>query len=97
VIHDVAVEPGTRLSEVAGEAPVLTRCTSIHHQAVDRLGRDLVVTGRSPDGVVEAIESAPGTAWVLGVQWHPERTAASDEQQQAVFHAFGAAVRKSRA
>jgi putative glutamine amidotransferase len=97
VIHDVAVEPGSRLSEVAGEAPVLARCTSIHHQAVDRLGQGLVVTGRSPDGVVEAIESAPGAGWVLAVQWHPERTAASDEQQQAVFHAFAAAVRKSRA
>ncbi|WP_347554807.1 type 1 glutamine amidotransferase [Robbsia sp. KACC 23696] len=45
---------------------------SIHHQAVDRLGRDLVVEAvSSDDGIVEAIryQKAP---FVVGVQWHPE-------------------------
>lgn len=43
---------------------------SFHHQSVDRPGRGVVVTGRAPDGVVEAIE-VDGLD-VLGVQWHPE-------------------------
>lgn len=43
---------------------------SLHHQAVDRVGTGLEVTGRAADGVVEAME-LPG-AWCLGVQWHPE-------------------------
>ena len=38
---------------------------------LDRLGRDLVVTARSADGVVEAVE-LPGHRFVVGVQWHPE-------------------------
>ena len=42
-----------------------------HHQAVDRLGAGLVVTARSEDGVIEAVE-LPGHRFVLGVQWHPE-------------------------
>ena len=42
-----------------------------HHQAVDRLGEGLVVTARSQDGVVEAVE-LPGHRFVVGVQWHPE-------------------------
>lgn len=43
---------------------------SWHHQAVDRPGRGITVTGRTPDGVVEciALEDRP----VVGVQWHPE-------------------------
>ncbi|MEO8124142.1 MAG: gamma-glutamyl-gamma-aminobutyrate hydrolase family protein, partial [Burkholderiales bacterium] len=45
---------------------------SIHHQAVDRLGSDLVVEARSEeDGIVEAIR-ATGSLYVAGVQWHPE-------------------------
>lgn len=46
--------------------------SSIHHQAVDRLGGDLVVEARAVgDGLVEAIRLRGG-AGVLGVQWHPE-------------------------
>ena len=30
--------------------------------------------------------------WYLGMQWHPEDTAASDELQAGVFQAFVAAV-----
>jgi len=54
---------------------------SFHHQAVhpERVGKDLVASAWTADGIIEAIESAPGSAWaeigrfVLGVQWHPER------------------------
>ncbi len=54
---------------------------SFHHQAVhpDRVGRDLIASAWSADGIIEAIEPAPGSFWatanrfVLGVQWHPER------------------------
>ena len=48
------------------------RVNSIHHQAVNSLGRDLVVEAvSSDDGIVEAIryQKAP---FVVGVQWHPE-------------------------
>jgi len=43
---------------------------SWHHQAVDKPGDGLVITGRASDGVVEAIEMPDKP--VLGVQWHPE-------------------------
>ncbi len=45
---------------------------SHHHQGIDELGEDLVVTGwAEPDGVVEAIE-LPEKRFALGVLWHPE-------------------------
>lgn len=69
--HAVRFEAGSRLAQLYAprdEAQV----NSIHHQAIDRLGGDLVVEARSSaDGVVEAIR-ATGSLRVSGVQWHPE-------------------------
>jgi len=69
--HQIEFEPGSRLGELyAGHGGGLV--TSIHHQAVDRLGADLQVEARSAeDGIVEAIR-ARGAGFVAGVQWHPE-------------------------
>lgn len=44
---------------------------SIHHQAINRLGRDIQVEATAPDGVIEAIRWC-GRGFVCGVQWHPE-------------------------
>jgi gamma-glutamyl-gamma-aminobutyrate hydrolase PuuD len=65
---DVATEPGTRTADVFGPTTTV-RCS--HHQAIRNLGRDLVVTARAGDGVVEAVE-LPSARFVLAVQWHPE-------------------------
>ncbi|MGW5454349.1 gamma-glutamyl-gamma-aminobutyrate hydrolase family protein [Nocardia sp. NPDC003979] len=65
--HVVTFDPGTVAQKVFGDRLVTN---SWHHQAVDACGDGLVVTGRTEDGVAEAIE-LPG-APVLGVQWHPE-------------------------
>jgi gamma-glutamyl-gamma-aminobutyrate hydrolase PuuD len=65
---EVATEPGSTLAELLGEAATV-RCS--HHQSVDRLGKGLVATARSADGVVEGIE-LPSRRFVVGVQWHPE-------------------------
>jgi putative glutamine amidotransferase len=68
--HIVELEPGSLAARAAGEEVHTARCH--HHQAIDRLGDGLVVTGRArQDGLTEAIEVSNG-AWVLGVQWHPE-------------------------
>ena len=66
----VVTEEGSTVRRLFGErADVL--CS--HHQALDRLGAGLVVTARSEDGVVEAVE-LPDRPFVVGVQWHPEET-----------------------
>lgn len=65
--HPVLLQPG-RLRRAAGAERISVNST--HHQAVDDPGA-LRVTGRSPDGIVEAVE-ADGDAFALGVQWHPE-------------------------
>ncbi|HLY50515.1 MAG TPA: gamma-glutamyl-gamma-aminobutyrate hydrolase family protein [Solirubrobacteraceae bacterium] len=67
--HFVALEPGTLAATATREESTLARCH--HHQAIERLGDGLLVTGQADDGVIEAIEAANGD-WLLGVQWHPE-------------------------
>jgi putative glutamine amidotransferase len=69
--HEVRLEPGSGLARLYGELGP-RRVVSIHHQAIDRLGHDLVVEARSvDDGIVEAIRMQ-GTSYVCAVQWHPE-------------------------
>lgn len=65
--HDVFMAPSSTLGLLYGRQ---TSVNSLHHQGIDRLGRDLVATAHAPDGVVEGLE-LPGIA-LLGVQWHPE-------------------------
>jgi putative glutamine amidotransferase len=57
--------------------------SSHHHQGIDRLGVGLVPTAWSGDSLVEGLERERG--WLVGVQWHPEDTAAGDDAQQALF------------
>jgi putative glutamine amidotransferase len=85
--HDVAVRPDSRLGAVL-DAHV--EVATYHHQGVDRLGTDLVATGWSEDGTVEAIEHC-GAGWVVGVQWHPEV-----HDGQTLFAAFVDVCRETR-
>lgn len=89
--HPVRLQDGSRLAR-AVERDALRACSSHHQQAVARLGGDLVETGWSDDGLVEAIEDADG-CWIVGVQWHPEDTAGRDVEQQRVFDGFVTAAR----
>ena len=69
--HHIEILPGTRLAALypgVGQAKV----NSLHHQAVNRLGKGLAVEAHSvEDGVIEAIRH-DGPQYVAGVQWHPE-------------------------
>jgi putative glutamine amidotransferase len=69
--HTVRLDSGTRLAVLAGSCDA--RINSSHHQSIRRPGRGLRVTAHAPDGVIEAVEWTEDPAWVVGVQWHPER------------------------
>ena len=84
VLHEVRVQPGSRVMKAMGAERV--RTFSHHHQALDELGAGLVPVGWADDGLVEAVELDDG--WILGLQWHAEATAAGDPTQQSVFDAL---------
>ena len=86
--HLVDLEEGSLIARAAGE--VVHSVPSHHHQAVDRLGDGLALTGvSSGDGVAEAIE-LPGHRFALGVQWHPEADPTSSVIAALVDAARGA-------
>lgn len=92
--NQFVVEPHTLLHEIAGGSGPAGQCH--HHQAIDRVGDGLRVSARSADGIVEGIElAAPADAgpWLVGVQWHPEETAADDPFNQRLFDALVARAR----
>lgn len=76
--HEVTLTPGGRLAQWNERLPG-RQVVSIHHQAVKRLGRDLVVEASAPDGVIEAIRYQ-GNPFVFGVQWHPEFHSPEDDE-----------------
>ncbi|WP_370056848.1 gamma-glutamyl-gamma-aminobutyrate hydrolase family protein [Leifsonia sp. EB41] len=91
--HPVLLEPDSRVEELLGGPVVAVR--SAHHQAADVVGEGLRVTGRAPDGHVEAIEHE--TAPILAVQWHPEDPAAPAGQLTALLGALRAPAHASLA
>jgi gamma-glutamyl-gamma-aminobutyrate hydrolase PuuD len=81
---DIALDGGSEVGAALG-ASVIAQCH--HHQAIARLADGLAVTGRAPDGTVEAVELT-GHPFVVGVQWHPE------QDDPRIFAALVAAARK---
>lgn len=92
--HPITIVQDSRLRDLAGTAQVSVN--SNHHQAVDRLGDGLRVSATcTADGVVEAAER-PGPAFVLGVQWHPERDFQENAFSRQIFQALVQAARMWR-
>ncbi|HTQ08860.1 MAG TPA: gamma-glutamyl-gamma-aminobutyrate hydrolase family protein [Fimbriimonadaceae bacterium] len=80
----------SRLQEAIGQASIEGK--SYHHQAVKSLGANLRVVARAGDGIVEAVE-ATDRPWLIGVQWHPERTL-EDPATRRLFESFVNAARR---
>jgi len=60
---------------------------SSHHQALKVTGDKLVVTGRAPDGVIEAVEISEHP-FCISVQWHPEAMVKTSPTMWPLFEAF---------
>jgi putative glutamine amidotransferase len=88
--HPVEIVQASRLKAIlnkAGEPEA--HVNSSHHQAIRNPGDRLRVSALSPgDGVVEAVELDSPDHFVLGVQWHPERTYAQSAFSRAIFGEF---------
>jgi putative glutamine amidotransferase len=87
--HLVLLEPNTVIDDVYGGGEI--RVNSSHHQAVKTLGAGLRVGAKSPDDVIESIESTDPNWFCVGVQWHPESDTASALDMQ-LFECFIQAV-----
>lgn len=99
VAHVAAVAPESMVGRMLTkeEAPerdgfLQLPVNSSHHQAIGVPGEGLRVAARSvEDGVIEGIEGSPdafGEQFVVGVQWHPERTFEESAASRALFGRF---------
>ena len=88
--HPIAIAAGSRLEQLLPRGyPAEPMVNSSHHQAVRVPGDHLRVTAVSTgDGVVEGIELESLDHFVIGVQWHPERTYTQSAFSRAIFAAF---------
>lgn len=83
--HMVTItDPESRLAEVFQRN---FQVNSRHHQGIKRPGRGLRTTAHAEDGLVEAIELAEPSSYLVAVQWHPEDLVQIEEQQR-LFQQF---------
>jgi putative glutamine amidotransferase len=92
--HSVRIVPGSKLAAlVIGSENREAEVNSSHHQAIKIPGDNLLVSAVSTlDGVIEAVELDSPSHFVVGVQWHPERTYTHSELSRAIFAAFAKAA-----
>ncbi|ODG93145.1 MULTISPECIES: gamma-glutamyl-gamma-aminobutyrate hydrolase family protein [Bacillaceae] len=79
--HTVSIRE-SKLHEIIGTNEI--KVNSLHHQAIDELGDGLVITARSNDGIIEAIEGSDDP-YLVAVQWHPESMSEKHETMQRLF------------
>ncbi len=82
--HDVFLTAGSRVHDIYGADRIETN--SAHTEAVVEPTDRFRVTGKSDDGIIEAIE-LPDARFAIGLQWHPELGRTPDSVDP-VFHAF---------
>jgi putative glutamine amidotransferase len=98
--HPLHLDPASRLAGILGETePLLsTEVNSYHHQAVRPadLAPGLAASAVAPheEGeLVEALEAVDGDDWLIGVQFHPERSEFIGPEFDRLWSAFVDAAR----
>jgi putative glutamine amidotransferase len=94
-VHQIEVLEDSPLRAVVPAGAMTISC--YHHQGLGRLGRGLRASAYAEDGTIEAVALDGHDGWYLGLQWHPEDTAATDSRQAGVFEAFVASIHRSAA
>ena len=87
--HPAFIHPESKLHSILKKRKIATN--SYHHQSIRNVGRGLMVSAQCDDGIIEAVESTRHR-FVLGLQWHPEKTA-DTEASRRIFGAFVKACR----
>lgn len=87
--HKVLLQRDSLLHDIIGRQKI--NCNSSHHQAIDKVGKGLIASAKTSDGIIEGLELA-GYPFLLSVQWHPERIF-NRAHSRRLFEAFISAAR----
>jgi putative glutamine amidotransferase len=71
--HQVSVDTASVLFSISRARSAIVN--SNHHQGIDKLGNELLITSYAMDSLPESIEwkNNEGKGFLMAVQWHPER------------------------
>lgn len=95
VMQEYKISAESKVGGIVGDETIEGK--SYHHQGIRDLGRGLQASALHGDGTIEAIED-PSHPWLVGLQWHPERTF-DDPKTRRIFEDFvraAAAYRQQR-
>ncbi|WP_342043556.1 gamma-glutamyl-gamma-aminobutyrate hydrolase family protein [Bacillus sp. OTU2372] len=84
--HWVNIQKDSKLFQILDSEQV--RVNSLHHQSINKVAKDLRVVAESSDGIVEAVEYIYPNTFTVGVQWHPESMANTNNQMNNLFVEF---------
>ncbi len=84
--HSIIAEKGSLISRLIRAESALVN--SHHHQGLKILGKNLKITSKAKDGLIESIEDTRREKFALGVQWHPELSWNTDKLSKNIFKAF---------
>lgn len=90
--QDVIVAEGSCIARYLGTSGSI-QVNSLHRQAISKTAPGLQVEALAEDGTIEAVSVIDAKGFAIGVQWHPEYWAETDNPSRALFEAFGDAVR----
>ena len=84
--HSLEIKMGTFMETIYGEGDI--RVNSRHHQCICDVAMNFDVTGWSPDGVIEVIESKDPEWFAVGTQFHPECSVTASALDMRIFEEF---------
>lgn len=77
----ITIDPESLAHSILGDSCTVS---SYHHQGLDRIGKGLMVTARSADGLPQILESTDDS-WLIATQYHPEEKRLEDRRLFAAF------------
>jgi putative glutamine amidotransferase len=86
---EINIYPGSRLFFLLKKNTIHSMCH--HHQCIDEPGVNLAVVAKANDRTIEAVEHEE-YPFLIGVQWHPERTPDAENLSEDSLNLFRAFV-----
>ena len=83
--HSVILNRDTILLKIYGVREI--KVNRFHHQAIDNIGSNLIIAARANDDIIEGLV-VKDHPFAVGVQWHPEKMAHSNQGQNKIFDKF---------
>lgn len=90
--HEINIMSDTKCHAIMGVDDYSV--PSMHHQSIDKLGDNLLVSAVAADGTIEMIEHYNKKKFIIGIQGHPEIALDKLPKFNNVFSAFVNEVKK---